>query len=272
MAALAGGCAGRAIPSQIDYDHDLNRHTILGARATLECLFGNTPPKSLLDIGCGTGTWLSAALDLGVSDIYGVDGVPIPEDALLFPPQFFQVADLSDRIELGRRFDLVLCLEVAEHLPADAAPSLIATLVSHSDLILFSAAAPGQVGQHHVNCQWPSYWQDLFNAHGYSCDDSVRWRLWNTQAVEPWYRQNIFVATRLSGTAGREPRINPVIHPDMLRDEGFDIFRKVEQRCIEQIETGLKSAHWYASLLPRVICAKVCRRLQMAASRPHFRS
>jgi SAM-dependent methyltransferase len=242
--------------SKVDYDHNRNLHTISGAKAALKRFFGERPPQSLLDVGSGTGTWLRAALDLGVNEIYGVDGVPIEADALLIPRQFFRVEDLSQRIDLGRKFDIVLCLEVAEHLPADTAPRLIATLVAHSDVILFSAAAIGQQGQHHVNCQWPRYWQDLFNAHGYTCDDDLRWQIWDLHNIEPWYRQNIFTAKHAPQMAGKEARLKAVIHPDMVG--ASESHRSV---MIRQIECGSESVSWYLSILPRALAAKLPRRI-----------
>jgi SAM-dependent methyltransferase len=246
---------------QIDYEHKLNLHTVCGAKAALERVFAETPPKCVLDVGCGTGTWLRAALDLGVKEICGIDGVPILPADLLISNQFFRVEDLSRTIDLGRKFDMVLCLEVAEHLAADTAPRLIATLVAHSDVILFSAASPGQFGQHHVNCRWPSYWQTLFNKQGYACDDRVRWQTWEIRDIEPWYRQNMFQARRAPEVAGREPRLRPVIHPEMLEIKAFDAFAEVERSCIDRIEAGSKSVYWYGSLFPRALVAKVRRRL-----------
>src|SRR5438067_13731659 len=96
--------------TEVDYDYGLNLHTIAGPRAILERLFQGSPPKSLLDLGCGTGTWLRAALDLGVTEIYGVDGIPIEQESLLFPRQLFRVEDLSWPLNLGRRFDFALCM------------------------------------------------------------------------------------------------------------------------------------------------------------------
>lgn len=240
--------------SKIDYDHDLNLHTVAGASTALRRFFEDKLPKSMLDVGCGTGTWLRAALDLGVHEIYGVDGVPIKGDALLIPQEFFQVADLSEKFDLGRKFDIVVCLEVAEHLPNDAAPRLIATLVAHSDVILFSAAAVGQQGQHHVNCQWPIYWQGLFNEQGYVCDDGFRWLIWDLSSIEPWYRQNIFTARRAPLAAGKEPRIRAAIHPEMVG-------RSQNQRSeiIRQIEFGSETAFWYFSALPKAMLNKLLR-------------
>ena len=110
------------------------------------------------------------------------------------PKEHVRQADLSRPLNLARRFDLVLCLEVAEHLEPASAATIIDTLTAHGDRILFSAAAPGQPGMHHVNCQWPDYWQRLFNARGFACDGAVRWEIWRNGRIEPWYRQNLMMA------------------------------------------------------------------------------
>lgn len=198
----------------IDYDHAKNLHTLSGARTALPVLLGDGTPASLLDVGCGTGTWLRAALEMGISDVVGIDGVDVPPDRFHAPKSAYRQIDLAQRFDLQRRFEVTLCLEVAEHLPDTVVEPFIDSLVSHGDTILFSAACPRQRGQHHVNCQWPEYWQTFFNHRGYACEDSSRWRIWRDTRIEPWYRQNIFRAWK-NGTAGTEPRIEPVIHPDM---------------------------------------------------------
>lgn len=246
---------------QIEYDHKLNLHTVLGAKTVLQQFFAAELPNSLLDVGCGAGTWLRAALDLGVREVLGIDGVSIDPGELLVSDQFFRLEDLSEPIDLGRRFDVVLCLEVAEHLAAAAASRLIATLVVHSDLIFFSAAVPGQKGQSHINCQWPSCWQNLFNEQGYACGDDLRWKIWDLKDIEPWYRQNVFVATRAPDLAGKEPRLRSVIHPDMLGIKVFDTFAETEKDFTNRIEAGSKSVYWYAILFPKAVAAKVRRRL-----------
>jgi 2-polyprenyl-3-methyl-5-hydroxy-6-metoxy-1,4-benzoquinol methylase len=161
----------------IDYNHAKTPHTVGGATATLSVLMGVSIPASVLDVGCGTGTWLRAATELGVGDGLGIDGVVVPEDALHVPRSHIKVLDLSSPFDLGRRFDMVLCLEVAEHLPESAARGLISSIVLHSDSVLFSAACPGQPGQHHVNCRWPQYWQEQFNSLGFVCNDTARWKI-----------------------------------------------------------------------------------------------
>jgi SAM-dependent methyltransferase len=244
----------------VDYDHRLlaDRHSVEGARATLRALFGGSMPKSLLDVGCGTGTWLEAALDLGARDVLGVDGAALPDDLLRVPGNHFCSADLGRPLSLGRRFELVLCLEVAEHLDAASAATLVDSLTAHGDRILFSAAAPGQAGMHHVNCQWPEYWQRLFNARGYACSDAVRWQIWDNADIEPWYRQNLMLAVRDPANAGQEPRIRRVLHPEVTRMTADDFL----EDNVRSIERGRLSWQWYLTSPLRAAVAKIGRRLQ----------
>jgi SAM-dependent methyltransferase len=229
----------------IDYSHALNLHSQEGPSAAFTALFGKKPPGSLLDIGCGTGTWLRAALDAGVTDLQGVDGIELPDAEFLVPKKYFVMGDLTKRLHLSRRFDLAISLEVAEHLEPAYADVIVESLTSHADNVLFSAACPGQPGQHHVNCQWPAYWQSLFNSKGYVCDDSPRWLIWNDQMIEPWYCQNLIRATRDADRAGKEPRICAVIHPRLL--DGFCSSRLGEEFgfVVKQIETGRMPCPWY---------------------------
>ena len=229
----------------LDYDHSLNLHSLEGPQAAFPEVFRSGMPTSLLDVGCGTGTWLRAAMDCGIKDLRGVDGLAVPPDQLLFPGSFFQVLDFRVQWDLGRRFEAALCLEVAEHLEARHSNDLLDSLTRHSDFVVFSAACPGQPGQHHVNCQWPAYWQRMFNDRGYVCSDAVRWRLWELEAVEPWYRQNIFTARRAPAEAGREPRIPAVVHPGLIPWLKYEMFGESFGLHVEQIEEGRQPLGWY---------------------------
>lgn len=213
-----GWVAGRGKPqaAAVDYDHGNNLHTVAGAGIALPLLLGDFRPQSVLDVGCGTGTWLRAALDLGIADVCGIDGAQLPAEALHVPADRIRICDLQAEWGLDRRFELVLCLEVAEHLPPESAAAFIGKLTDCGDRIFFSAANPWQPGQHHVNCQWPAYWQALFNRRGFVCRDVLRWKIWNESPVEPWYRQNLFLAEK-DEAAGKEPRIPGAIHPDYMR-------------------------------------------------------
>ena len=76
-------------------------------------------PKSIVDFGCGIGSWLAAAQRLGVSDVLGYEGSWI-ESVETEPNVKIVVADIAMPLDCKRRFDLVVCLEVAEHLPSDS--------------------------------------------------------------------------------------------------------------------------------------------------------
>lgn len=150
-------------------------------------------PSSVVDVGCGCGTWLAALRECGISRVLGLDGDYVRRSSLLVPQDCFRAANLEEPISLGETFDLALCLEVGEHLPESSAPVLVASLVKLSPVILFSAAIPLQRGTNHVNEQWPQYWVELFARFGYKRIDAIRPQIWTDARVEWWYRQNIFL-------------------------------------------------------------------------------
>jgi SAM-dependent methyltransferase len=243
------------------YNHSKGNHAPGVAQAALPLLLEDHVPKSLLDVGCGTGNWLKAAQELGIPEVAGIDGIELPDSQFLAPKSLFHKVDLSQAWDLGRRFDLILCLEVAEHLPPEAAGMFMRSLARHGDLILFSAAPPDQEGDHHLNCQWPAYWQALFNDCGFCCDDSLRWRLWEKTEIPSWYRQNVFTATRRFGAAGKEPRLRRVLHPAMFANDGMPNWASVRSETLRQIGQGSQPFHWYLSLPFRSAAAKLRRRV-----------
>jgi SAM-dependent methyltransferase len=173
-------------------------------------------PRHVVDVGCGTGSWLAAFRECGVEDIWGVDGAHAA-DFLEIPRDRFLAHDLTTPLRMDRRFDLVVSLEVAEHLPPDRAPGFVESVTSLGQVIMFSAAIPHQGGTHHVNEQWPDYWAELFDRHGYIVVDAVRPRIWNDPEVEWWYAQNtlLFVhrdcQARVPAPGGPGPL--SIVHP-----------------------------------------------------------
>lgn len=184
------------------------------AREVLPLVLDIVKPAGVVDIGCGTGNWLSIASELGVPDILGVDG-PWVKQQLKIPPAKFIAHDLTTPLKLDRRFDLALSLEVAEHLPASAAGVFVQNLCAAADVVVFSAAIPGQGGRRHVNEQWPAYWADLFHEHHYECYDFLRPRIWNNPGVAWHYAQNsmIFVRAGRDCSFGEAVRPLPLVHP-----------------------------------------------------------
>jgi SAM-dependent methyltransferase len=178
------------------YDRDFFDWVALGAaRSAANVLPVLIPlaPASVLDVGCGRGTWLQQWRILGVSDVIGVDGDYVARASLVVPPECFIAHDLQRPLRLGRRFDLVESLEVAEHIPEASTDTFIDSLCAHADVILFSAAVPGQGGEFHVNEQPYSYWRAKFRARGYAMLDVVRPRVVANRLIEPWYRYNCFL-------------------------------------------------------------------------------
>jgi hypothetical protein len=114
------------------------------AERVLEIVFRYYQPASVLDVGCGLGTWLKVAAAIGVRDIHGMDGPWLDLSRLQIDPRCVEMRDLEQGFDLGRRFDLVICLEVAEHLVPSAAEGFIAALTRHAPAVLFSAAIPYQ--------------------------------------------------------------------------------------------------------------------------------
>jgi len=150
-------------------------------------------PSKIVDVGCGVGAWLKAFHDLGVQTFRGMDGDYVSREQLLFDAQSFQPCNLARPEPIVTGYDLCLCLEVAEHIPARASRSLIKMLVSAAPLVLFSAAIPGQGGTSHVNEQWPRYWTRLFEERGYLRLDPFRRIIANDEGVDWWYRQNLYL-------------------------------------------------------------------------------
>ncbi len=187
--------------------------TAQAAGRILDLVLPRLPPvRSALDVGCGVGAWLSVLREKGVPEIAGIDGSWVEEKLLRIPPESFRRADLSERLDVGRRYDLAISLEVAEHLPPARAAGFVGELADASDFVVFSAAIPFQGGYHHVNEQWQSYWVDLFARRGYVVRDWVRPRLWPDEQIPVWYRENLllFVAQ------GRVAELRPA--PDGSED------------------------------------------------------
>lgn len=153
-------------------------------------------PGSMIDVGCGAGTWLSVFGKFGVKDLWGVDGDYVERKRLEIPAERFISHDLTQPFEFDRQFDLVVSLEVAEHLPEASADSFVRTLTQLGPVILFSAAIPGQGGVHHINEQWQDYWARIFQAHGYEPIDWLRKRIWSNERVEWYYAQNMLMYAR----------------------------------------------------------------------------
>ena len=182
-------------------------------------------PSSVLDVGCGSGTWLAVFQEHGVADVFGIDGDYVDRKLLEVPLDRFQGTDLTKPFRLERQFDLAISLEVGEHLPDSSAAGFVESLVRVAPVIVFSAAVPGQGGVAHINEQWPEYWRDHFAKHDYVVVDCLREKLWSNDKIMWHYRQNALVFVR-SDAIDNYPELKSqlnssykaplnIVHPDM---------------------------------------------------------
>lgn len=167
--------------------------SLRSARVVVPLVMDMIRPKSVVDVGCGVGTWLAAFSENGVGKVLGLDGDYVDTSKLLIQKENFRPTDLSRPFSINERFDLAVSLEVAEHLPGSSAEDFVKTLVTLAPVVMFSAAIPLQGGTNHINEQWPHYWANIFGSFNYRMLDGLRGRIWQDPAVEWCYRQNLFL-------------------------------------------------------------------------------
>jgi SAM-dependent methyltransferase len=217
--------------------------------------------KSVVDLGCGVGTWLAEFKRNGVGEVLGYDGGNPPAAYLQINEDEYQKTDFSSEMPVQIKVDLAMSLEVAEHLDEKYAQQFIRNLCGHSDLILFSAAIPGQGGTHHVNERWPSYWANLFNQEGFKIYDVIRPNFWYDKRIEFWYRQNMFLVInndRKDLIAQIEPHIADVshqmdiVHPEMYMQTRNQLDAIAKRRSIKLAHLIYYLPHKLIGILGRI--------------------
>jgi len=126
-------------------------------------------PKSIIDFGCGTGDILSSFEKKGIT-VLGIDGSKANRKYSKIKKENFILFDLRKKFENNKKYDICLCMEVAEHIEEKYSNNLINNLTSSSKLIIFTAAPPGQGGLDHCNEKEYHWWIKRFNQHDYILD------------------------------------------------------------------------------------------------------
>lgn len=175
------------------YIHEDDTHTLDSPRIIVPYLLEQLKPTSVVDVGCGTGTFLKVFKEHGIRQVLGLDGKWVDRKKLLIDENEFLETDLEQLIFLDRKFDLVLSLEVAEHLSEEAAETFVESLIAMGKIIVFGAATTAQGGQNHINEQEFAYWEYKFAIRGYRVVDLFRPHFWNMDQVQWWYKQNMFL-------------------------------------------------------------------------------
>ena len=118
-------------------------------------------PKDVVDLGCGHGILMAGfsceCVGIEASD----EGFKQTKERGYEAHQI----DLRLPLDLKRRFDLAVSIEVAEHLEEEYADIFVDNLISMSNRILVTASP--RVERWHYNPQPKSYWIDKFSAKGF---------------------------------------------------------------------------------------------------------
>jgi hypothetical protein len=129
------------------------------------------PVRSVLECGCAGGWFTEEFLKRGI-DVIALEGSSAGIKRALsrgVPAERLKQHDLRRPIQLGRRFDVAICTEVAEHIECPFSSQLIQTLVTHSDVVWFSFEPPdtNEAHYHHSNEQPAKFWLNLFKFFDY---------------------------------------------------------------------------------------------------------
>jgi len=149
-------------------------------------LLGLDGYSQVIDLGCGVGQW-----GVGYLNYTGVD-YRVPKDKLLV--KNYIEHDLRQITNLGKTYDVVICVEVAEHLEERCADNLIENIVRlchDRTTVIFSAAIPYQGGNNHVNEQWQTWWAEKFYRYGFGGYQSEEIQM--NKNICRWYAQNIVI-------------------------------------------------------------------------------
>ena len=221
----------------IKYEHTLEIDSSQAPSRVVPKLLEWFQPNSVVDVGCGIGTWLKSFEDLGVKHVLGIEGDHLNRNLTLIDNQKIISHDLELPFHFDTTFDLVMSLEVAEHISPDSANVFIQSLVNLGEVILFSAAVPNQGGQHHLNEQWVEYWQEKFLQHQFHFYDVLRPLFWKDDAVDWYYKQNMFLVIKegVDHPFKENQTILNYIHPELFT-------QKVNQLNLLNEKVDLKTA------------------------------
>jgi len=239
---------------QKDYYSWRARHALSAAEVIAPFLIERYSPRSVVDLGCAEGAWLSVFARQGVEFICGFDGPWGKKEDLLIPEDRFFVVDLENfKAPDGEKHDLAISLEVAEHLKEEVAENFVLQLTRLSELVLFSAAVPGQGGLHHMNEQPPDYWRKKFERNGYVQHDILRPRFWQDTKLAWWYRQNFFLYEKSSRNDGMNIKASDttfhgahLIHPHAFEE-------KIEELSVDKVSVRNLVKAFFSRLKSRFV-------------------
>lgn len=231
-------------PYTRDFFAEQRSGSAASARQIVPIVLEMTRPRSVIDVGCGIGTWLEVFAEYGIDDFLGIDGEYVDSSQLLIPPERFLARDLRQPVIVGREFDLAVSLEVAEHLPEEVARRFVESLARLAPAVLFSAAIPGQGGVDHLNEQWPQYWAEMFFEHDFVVFDVIRPRFWHHPDVAWWYAQNTLLflkrPDRSESGGDHTSDVNALVHPRLYEGIRHAVDDLTTRQLIERLPRALQ--------------------------------
>lgn len=242
--------------NDIKYVHEEAVHNYKAATEIIPFLIELIEPKSVIDVGCGIGTWLKVFKDNGVENILGIDGEYVDRKLLKIEKENFVDFDLEKLYVSSEKYDLAISLEVAEHLSHLAADIFVETLIGLSDVIVFSAAILNQGGQNHINEQEPKYWIEKFENKGFKLYDILRPVFWENENIDSWYRQNIFIFSNKKSLNEKLESFKSfsgihLVHPSIFNRRSEDF--KYYKTQFDKINLGKKNIKYYLNILYKAL-------------------
>ncbi|MFC1646139.1 class I SAM-dependent methyltransferase [Candidatus Omnitrophota bacterium] len=168
------------------------------SEAVVDILIKYFNPRSVVDVGCGNAEFLWQFQKKSIV-IKGYEGSRHAINNALIDKKFIQWFDLRNRLQPQERYDLALCLEVAEHIERSYSQVLIDSLSNLSDTIIFTAATPGQGGHFHINEQPRSFWINLWKKNNFKYIDQLTLKIkeeFRMNKILHWYSDNLMVFKR----------------------------------------------------------------------------
>ena len=179
-------------PERINYDH-IAVDEAPSAERLAKWISSALPPGTVLDIGCGPGTYVDALRTFGITARgIDIDNRVLGKEHLKYQ-SLFELDDVDQA-------DTVVCLEVAEHIDESAA-DLVAYQVARcvKKTLIWTAAQPGQGGIGHINCQSKQYWEEKLTEQGLVRNRELETRMLEFVMQGPhmgWFRNNVMLFTR----------------------------------------------------------------------------
>jgi hypothetical protein len=224
-------------PKYIHNAGDGTDHTEAYPKTLVPIFMEMFQPKTVCDVGCGLGAFLSVFKKSGVQKVKGFDGEWADRQAVsqYLDDNEFGLIDLEGTYpSVSEKFDLVLNLEVAEHVSDKNSDNLVSFLTGLGDTIIFSAAIPGQGGYKHINEQWEEYWEEKFNKKGFKKYDIIRHKIFSNKEIIYWYRQNILVYSKKDLSHFPEVKL-----PNLISQELFTNKVNLVKQLTERLKGGV---------------------------------